>query len=80
MKLTKEQIEYAKCATITAVVNYITSTQNVESEVALQHFSRTKTFAALQNNKGKLYLESNEYVLDMLSSELKDDWNNWLKV
>jgi hypothetical protein len=80
VKLTKEQIEYAKRVTVAAVVDRIATERKIAPEDALRDFSRTKTFEALQSDKGRLYLESNEYVLDMLDSEQRGDWENWLKV
>jgi len=44
---------------------------------ALQEFMKTKTYALLFDEHSLLYLESAEYVFDMLQAEKRGDWEYW---
>lgn len=44
---------------------------------ALQAFMKTKTYELLFNEHSLLYLESAEYVFDMLQAEQRGDWERW---
>jgi len=44
---------------------------------ALQAFMKTKTYALLFNEESLLYLESAEYIFDMLQAEQRNDWESW---
>jgi hypothetical protein len=47
---------------------------------AMRDFMSTKTFAVLLRPQSYLYLESPEYILDMLDAERKHDIQRWLEV
>jgi len=47
---------------------------------ALQEFMKSKTYELLFNEQSFLYLESAEYVYDMLDSERCGDWTRWMEV
>jgi hypothetical protein len=51
--------------------------QGVTTTEALQQFMQTKTYALLFDAKSLLYLESAEYVFDMLKAEQSGDWQRW---
>ena len=44
---------------------------------ALQEFMRTKTYELLFDENSLLYLESAEYIYDMLQAEQREDWEHW---
>ncbi|MDR3322499.1 MAG: hypothetical protein LBS93_08620 [Synergistaceae bacterium] len=44
---------------------------------ALQKFMQSKTYALLFDENSLLYLESAEYVYDMLQAEQRGDWERW---
>jgi hypothetical protein len=44
---------------------------------ALQIFMKTKTYALLFDEASLLYLESAEYIFDMLQAEQREDWEHW---
>ena len=44
---------------------------------ALQQFMRTKTYSLLFDEQSLLYLESAEYVFDMLKAEQAGDWERF---
>jgi hypothetical protein len=47
---------------------------------SMQDFMTTKTFSLLVNLNSFLYLESPEYILDMLEAEESGDMERWLEV
>jgi predicted P-loop ATPase len=47
---------------------------------ALQAFIKTKTYALLFDESSLLYLESAEYIYDMLQAEQRKDWEHWTEV
>jgi hypothetical protein len=47
---------------------------------ALQTFMKTKTYALLFDEQSFLYLESVEYIYDMLKAEQRGDWEHWTEV
>jgi hypothetical protein len=47
---------------------------------ALQEFMKTKTYALLFDENSLLYLESAEYIFDMLQAEQRGDWKHWTEV
>jgi hypothetical protein len=49
----------------------------IEITNALQKFMRSKTYALLFDESSLLYLESAEYVYDMLQAEQRGDWERW---
>jgi len=53
--------------------------RNIRAE-AVRQFMATKTYSLLFDKESYLYLESYEYVLDMLQSEEKGNWDEWLEV
>jgi hypothetical protein len=44
---------------------------------ALQAFMQTKTYALLFDENSLLYLESAEYIYDMLQAEKQGNWEYW---
>ncbi|GHV51088.1 hypothetical protein FACS1894216_04430 [Synergistales bacterium] len=44
---------------------------------ALPQFMQTKTYALLFDEQLLLYLESAEYIYDMLKAEQSGDWQRW---
>ena len=44
---------------------------------ALQEFMKTKTYALLFDDNSLLYLESAEYIYDMLGAEQRGNWEYW---
>jgi hypothetical protein len=50
---------------------------DISTTEALQKFMRTKTYSLLFDEQSLLYLESAEYVFDMLEDERTGDWRRW---
>jgi CO dehydrogenase/acetyl-CoA synthase beta subunit len=54
------------------------ATENgISTTEALRQFMQTKTYALLFDEQSLLYLESAEYVFDMLKAEQSGDWQRW---
>jgi hypothetical protein len=49
----------------------------MDTTEALQKFMRSKTYALLFEESSLLYLESAEYVYDMLQDEQHGNWERW---
>jgi hypothetical protein len=45
--------------------------------IALQEFMQTKTYGLLFDANSLLYLETAEYIFDMLQAEQCGDWEHW---
>jgi hypothetical protein len=59
------------------VGDMIAKENGVSTTEALQQFMRTKTYALLFDEQSLLYLESAEYVFDMLKAEQSGNWQRW---
>lgn len=62
------------------VADMIAAEQGISSTEALQQFMQTKTYELLFTEQSYLYLETAEYVYDMLESEQAGDWDRWMEV
>jgi len=59
------------------VADTISRESGVGVTEALQQFMRTKTYAVLFDEESLLYLETAEYIYDMLQAEQSGDWERW---
>jgi hypothetical protein len=59
------------------VADMLAKDTGVEITEALQNFMQSKTYALLFEEGSLLYLESAEYVYDMLQAEQRGDWERW---
>jgi hypothetical protein len=50
---------------------------SVSTTEALQQFMQTKTYSLLFDEQSLLYLESAEYIFDMLKDEQSGNWQRW---
>ena len=80
MKITDERIEFVRRLKIKKISEILASESGIFFEEALRQFAKTKTYDLLEDNESMLYVESEPYILDMLRSELNEDWENWLKI
>lgn len=65
---------------VTHLVRYIQQCNNCTKEQALEMLITTATYDALIDKKTKLFCESKEYLVDMLESELRGDFEEWMKI
>ncbi|MDR0852992.1 MAG: hypothetical protein LBN34_01315 [Clostridiales Family XIII bacterium] len=80
MKITEETIKFCIDTLICEVVEKYAEDNDVSETNALRYIISTKTYELLIAPESYLYLESVEYVLDMLASEEHGDWERWLAV
>ena len=80
MKQTKEAIQFAIDTLTAEAAQMYASDSQITGTEALRFFIKTNTFKLLRNPESYLYLESAEYVLDMLHAELSGDIERWLEV
>jgi len=59
------------------VADKIAEETGVSITAALHEFMKTKTYALLFDGNSLLYLESAEYIYDMLGAEQRGDWEYW---
>jgi hypothetical protein len=59
------------------VADKLAQETDIAITVALQEFMNTKTYSLLFDAQSLLYLESAEYIYDMLQSEKRGDWERW---
>ncbi|MDR0852059.1 MAG: hypothetical protein LBN36_06150 [Clostridiales Family XIII bacterium] len=80
MKITKETIKFCIDTLVVEVAQKYAEENNIDATNALRHIICTKTYEVLIAPESYLYLESAEYVFDMLISEEDGDWESWLAV
>jgi hypothetical protein len=80
MTLSYEAIRYSIDTLTAEVVEKYALDNNLTLTDALKKFMKTKTFDLLCDSESFLFLESVEYVYDMLDAELKGDIERWLEV
>ena len=80
MILNRETIRYSIDTMTAEVVEKLALNNNIALTDALKQFMKTKTFDLLCDAESFLYLESVEYVYDMLDAEIEGDIERWLEV
>ena len=80
MILSNETIRYSIDTLAAEVVEKYALNNDMNLTDALKLFMKTKTFDLLCDPESFLYLESVEYVYDMLEAELEEDMERWLEV
>ncbi|MDR2755589.1 MAG: hypothetical protein LBC20_07765 [Planctomycetaceae bacterium] len=80
MKITEQTIQYCIDTLAADVAQRVARENGIILTEALRQFMGTKTYELLLDEKTYLYLESKEYVLDMLKAEQSQDWERWLKI
>jgi len=80
MTITEHTVPFCINALTVRVSEEYAKTNKMSNTDALRFFMSTKTYELLIDPKSYLYLESLEYVLDMLDAELSEDWERWYKI
>ena len=62
------------------IAETIAKEKNIPLKDAVKRFMSSKTHSLLMDKESFLYLESVEYVLDMLKAEESGNWDEWLEV
>ena len=75
--MNKNKIHLCIDALTADVADKLAGESGLTITAALQEFMKTKTYALLFDENSLLYLESAEYVFDMLRAEQRGDWEYW---
>ena len=73
----EQKIQLCIDALTADVADKLAQESRITITAALQDFMRTKTYAVLFDEHSLLYLESAEYIFDMLHAEQCGDWERW---
>ena len=80
MTITEKTIPFCIDALTVRVSEEYAKANKISNTAALQTFMSTNTYELLIDPKSYLYLESMEYVLDMLDAEFSEDWDRWFEI
>jgi hypothetical protein len=80
MKMNEQSAIFIIDVCCTNVVNRLAEESGKKTTDVLRDFMKTKTCRLLFNPDSYLYLESPEYVLDMIDAEQQGDWKRWAEV
>ena len=80
MIITEQTIPFCIDAHTVRISEEYAKTNGISNTEALRVFMSTKTYELLIDPKSFLYLESMEYILDMLDAEFSEDWDRWFKI
>ncbi len=75
--MSEEKIQLCIDALAADVADMLARESGIDITAALQELMETKTYALLFDQHSLLYLESAEYVFDMLEAEQRGDWERW---
>ena len=75
--MNEQKIQLCIDALTADVADKIAQEAGIEITAALQEFMKTKTYSLLFDERSPLYLESAEYIFDMLQAEQRGDWEHW---
>jgi hypothetical protein len=75
--MSEEKIQLCVDALAADVADRLARESGTDVTAALQELMKTKTYALLFDEQSLLYLESAEYVFDMLEAEQRGDWARW---
>ena len=80
MTITEHTVPFCIDALTVRISEEYAKTNGISNTEALRIFMSTKTYELLIDPKSYLYLESMEYILDMLDAEFCEDWDRWFEI
>ena len=80
MTITEHTVPFCIDALTVRVSEEYAKVNEISNTEALQVFMSTKTYELLIDPGSYLYLESMEYILDMLDAEFSEDWDRWFEI
>jgi hypothetical protein len=80
MKITEQTVQFCIDTLAAEVASGYAEKYGISATEVLRSIMDTKTYDLLMDEKSFLYLESTEYVLDMLDAEAAGDWDRWQEV
>ena len=75
--MNQQKIQLCIDALAADVADMLARESGAEITAALQEFMATKTYTLLFDENSFLYLETAEYIFDMLQAEQRGDWERW---
>jgi len=75
--MNKQKIQLCIDALAADTADKLAQESGMEITVALHELMKTKTYALLFDENSLLYLETAEYIFDMLQAEQRGDWEHW---
>ena len=73
-------VEFCIDILATRIAEEIVKQKRINTKEAIRFFLSTKTYVLLIDKESCLYLESLEYIMDMLSAEEEENWSWWFEV
>ena len=80
MSVASQSIDFCIDILATQVTEEIAKESGISEKEAIRRFIDTRTYNLLVDKESRLYLESFEYVMDMLKAEENGNWDEWLEV
>ncbi len=80
MDVTEKKAEFMIDLMTAKIAELLAGQNNKSVTDSMREFMATKTFSQLFSPKSYLYLESPEYILDMLDAERSGDIQRWLEI
>ena len=75
--MNEQKIQLCIDALAADVADKFAQESGADITAALQEFMKTKTYELLFDENSLLYLETAEYIFDMLQAEQRGDWERW---
>ena len=75
--MNEEKIHLCIDALAADVADMYAQESGMDITASLQEFMKTKTYLLLFDDQSLLYLETAEYIFDMLEAEQRGDWERW---
>ena len=80
MQTSGSSVEFCIDILATRIAEDIARQKKIAAKEAIRLFMTTKTYGLLIDKESRLYLESFEYVMDMLAAEESGNWPRWVEV
>jgi len=75
--MNEQKIQFCIDALAADVADKLAQESGADISNAVREFMKTKTYSLLFDEHSLLYLESAEYIFDMLQAEQRGDWARW---
>jgi len=80
MQVMDSPVEFCIDILATRIAAEIARQKGITIKEAIRLFISKKTYSLLLDAESRLYLESFEYIMDMLAAEESENWLRWLEV
>ena len=80
MMITEHTVPFCIDALTVRISEEYARMNGISNTEALRVFMATKTYELLIDPESYLYLESMEYIFEMLDAEFSEDWDRWYEI